>query len=67
MLDEDIIKKFEELEIEIITYSDIVNISESRGMFMSLYYLLEYGAQYVLKKVKIRCIMSGEILGGKKQ
>lgn len=58
MLDEDIIKKFKELEIELITYNDIANIRGSRGKITSLYYLLNYGFGYILKQIKIKLTMT---------
>lgn len=58
MLDKDIIKKFEELEIELITYNEIANIRGSRGKIISLYYLLNYGFGYILKQIKIKSRMT---------
>lgn len=54
MLDEDVIKKIEELGIEIITYSDIAKIHHTRGKIKSLCHLINYGFYYIVKKIKVK-------------
>lgn len=52
MLDEDIDKLLKELNIELITYSNIKSIKTRSNKIVSIYNILLYGIKYVFKVIK---------------